>query len=374
MGDGVVTVMLCGDVMTGRGVDQVLPHPLDPVLREPGCTDARAYVALAEAAHGPVPRPVGFSWPWGDVLTAVERFAPDVRLLNLETSVTHGSGFAPEKSVHYRMSPENLPVLTALRPDACALANNHVLDFGREGLQDTLDALTAAGLRGVGAGRDADEAGRPAVISTAGGRVAVFSCGMASSGIPRDWAATADRPGVQVLPDRAGSDGDDLADRVRAEKRAGAIVVVSVHWGSNWGYDVGPDLVRTAHGLVDAGADIVYGHSSHHPRPIEVYRGRPILYGCGDAVNDYEGIPGFARYRGDLRLVYVAAVRAGHGDLVSLRMLPLRARNLRLESAPAADADWLRAVLDRVSRPFGAAVDRAPDGTLSASATGRRPA
>ncbi|MFC3995778.1 CapA family protein [Nocardiopsis sediminis] len=369
-----VSLMLCGDVMTGRGIDQILPHPLDPLLREPGSDDARGYVALAEAAHGPVPRPAGFDWPWGDVLAAAERFAPDVRLINLETSVTRSSGFASGKAVHYRMSPENLPALGALRPDACALANNHVLDFGRQGLLDTLDALAAAGLRGVGAGRDAEEARRPAVITTAGGRVAVFSCGMASSGIPPDWAATADRPGVQVLRDRAGTDADadnddGLADRIREQKRAGAVVVVSVHWGSNWGYDIDPDLVETAHALVDAGADLVHGHSSHHPRPIEVYRDRLILYGCGDTVNDYEGIPGYARFRDDLRLVYLASVDAQRGNLVSLRMIPLRARRLRLESALATDADWLRATLDRVSHPFGVTVDRAPDGMLTVSAT-----
>ena len=65
MGDGVVTLFLCGDVMLGRGVDQILPHPGDPELREAHAKDARAYVDLAERAHGPIPRPVSFCWPWG---------------------------------------------------------------------------------------------------------------------------------------------------------------------------------------------------------------------------------------------------------------------------------------------------------------------
>ena len=65
VGDGVVTVFACGDVMPGRGVDQILPHPGDPELREPYVRDARAYVDLAEEAHGPIPRPVSFGWPWG---------------------------------------------------------------------------------------------------------------------------------------------------------------------------------------------------------------------------------------------------------------------------------------------------------------------
>jgi poly-gamma-glutamate synthesis protein (capsule biosynthesis protein) len=153
----VLTILLCGDVMTGRGIDQILPHPVDPGLREASVDDARTYVALAEKVNGPIPRPVDFSWPWGDALPVVEELAPDVRLINLETSITADGQFAAGKAVHYRMSPDNIGCLTVARPDVCALANNHVLDFGPGGLGDTLDALAAAGLCGVGAGRDGDE-------------------------------------------------------------------------------------------------------------------------------------------------------------------------------------------------------------------------
>src|SRR5690348_3142314 len=146
--------------MTGRGVDQVLSHPGDPELRERYAGDARAYVRLAERAHGRIPRPAGFAWPWGDALRVLEDVAPDVRVINLETSITRSRDFAPGKAVHYRMSPGNLPCLAAARPDACALANNHALDFGPRGLADTLDALSAAGLRAAGAGRDAGQATR----------------------------------------------------------------------------------------------------------------------------------------------------------------------------------------------------------------------
>jgi poly-gamma-glutamate capsule biosynthesis protein CapA/YwtB (metallophosphatase superfamily) len=154
MAEGLVTLFMCGDVMLGRGVDQILPHPGDPELREDHTEDARAYVRLAERAHGPIPRPVSFSWPWGDALAVLEEVAPDARVINLETSVTYSASFAPSKPVHYRMSPENLPAVTVARPDACGLANNHVLDFGRTGLAETLDALADAGPAAAGAGRD----------------------------------------------------------------------------------------------------------------------------------------------------------------------------------------------------------------------------
>ncbi len=148
MAGDAVTVFLCGDVMLGRGVDQILPHPGDPELREGWVKDARDYVELAEAANGPLPPlPVGFDWPWGDALRVLDAAAPDARVVNLETSITRSDDFAPGKAVHYRMTPENIPCLAAARPDVCVLGNNHVLDFGRRGLRETLRTVSYTHLR-----------------------------------------------------------------------------------------------------------------------------------------------------------------------------------------------------------------------------------
>ena len=361
-----VTLALCGDVMLGRGVDQILPCPGDPVLHEGHMHDARDYVMLAEHANGPVPRDAGFAYPWGDALAVLDEAAPDARVVNLETAVTARGRFEPGKAVHYRMHPGNLPCLAAARPDACALANNHVLDFGREGLGDTLDALAAAGLPAAGAGRGLDEAWRPvAVALPRGGRVLVFSCGSASSGIDPAWAAAPDRPGVAFVSEASRSGAEEVLERVRRARRPGDIVVVSVHWGSNWGYEIPGSQVRFAHTLLDGGVDLVHGHSSHHPRPVEVHDGRLVLYGCGDLVNDYEGITGHEGFRDELRLLYLATVRPGSGALERLRMVPLRAERMRLRRASAEEAAWLRASLDRAGRPFGVRTVQAPDGTLA---------
>ncbi|WP_149179994.1 CapA family protein [Streptomyces sp. TRM49041] len=360
-GEATVTLALCGDVMLGRGVDQILPHPGDPTLWEEYVRDARTYVALAEGMNGRVPRPAVPSWPWGVALPLLDEVAPDVRVVNLETSVTRSDDVAVGKAVHYRMAPENLACLAAARPDVCVLANNHVLDFGRRGLLETLDALAGAGLRTVGAGRDLAEARRPAVVPVRDGaadgrRVLVFAFGMPSSGVPEEWAATPGAPGVDVVPRATEAAAESVARRVRETRRPGDVAVVSVHWGSNWGYGVPRDQVRFAHALIDGGVDLVHGHSSHHPRPLESYRGKLILYGCGDFVDDYEGITGYEEYRDDLRLLYFATVRPGTGVLADLRMAPVRARRLRLEHASDEERDWLRATLDRVSRGFGVRV------------------
>lgn len=364
MSGGTVTLFLCGDVMLGRGVDQILARPGDPGLREGYVTDARDYVSMAEAVSGPIPAPVDPSWPWGEALGLLEASAPDVRVVNLETSVTRSNAFEPGKAVHYRMHPANLPALTVARPDVCVLANNHVGDFGRPGLEETLAVLHGAGLRTAGAGRSAEEAYAPVALPLPhGGRVLVFALGAANSGIPPGWAATADQPGVAHVPELSPTPAAAAVRHIRQVKRAGDIVVVSVHWGSNWGYLVPRDQRRFAHALVDGGADIVHGHSSHHPRPVELYRNRLILHGCGDFIDDYEGIPGYEEYRDDLRIAYFVTVAADTGALTDLRMSPLRARRMRLEHAPPEDRAWLRSTLDRIS--YGAHLTLDADGALT---------
>ncbi len=368
-----VRLFLCGDVMLGRGVDQILPHPGDPELRESYVRDARGYVELAEAATGPIPKPVDFDWPWGEALPVLEETAPDVRVVNLETAVTRSADFAPGKAVHYRMSPENVPCLAAAEPDVCVLANNHVLDFGMRGLGETLAELARAGLRTAGAGLDADAAQRPAVVEVAGGvRVVVHGLGMPSSGIPPSWAATPARPGVFLVPDLSDDSADAFTRHAREGRRDGDVVVASLHWGSNWGYDVPGDRVRFAHRLVDGGIDVVHGHSSHHPRPIEVYRGKLVLYGCGDFIDDYEGISGHEEYRPDARLMYLPTVDPATGRVTALRMLSLQSRGMRLGRASDPDVRAVHSILQRISGRFRTGIDLGADGWLALRVPGGR--
>jgi poly-gamma-glutamate capsule biosynthesis protein CapA/YwtB (metallophosphatase superfamily) len=347
--DAFITLFLCGDVMTGRGIDQVLPHPSDPILYEPYVRNAIAYVRLAEQTNGPIPTPLEFSYIWGDALAELERVAADVRIINLETSITERGEYWKGKGIHYRMAPENIPCISAAKIDCCALANNHVLDWGYAGLQDTLAALAKAGVKSAGAGRNRKEAEAPAVIEIVGkGRVLVFALGSATSGIPWAWAASANKPGVNLIDERSEDAIRRLGSHVKAIKRPGDIVVASIHWGGNWGYDI-PRAQRTfAHRLIEhAQVDVVHGHSSHHPKGIEVYRDKPIIYGCGDFLNDYEGIGGHEEYRADLTLMYFVCMDPSNGRLVRFNMTPMQNRRLRANRASEQDARWLRDTLHR---------------------------
>ena len=358
-----VTLMLCGDVMTGRGIDQILPHPSDPVLYEGYLTSAVDYVRIAETANGPIEQPATFDYVWGDALEALR--GPDLLIVNLETSVTQSNLHWP-KGINYRMHPDNLPCLPAAGIDCCVLANNHVLDWGEVGLIETLDVLQAAGIATAGAGRDAEEASAPAVLPVAGGgRALVFAVGRASSGVPPEWAATADRPGVAFLAAARPSEVARLAGRIARDKRPGDIAVCSIHWGGNWGYDIDPADRRLAHQLIEAGADVVYGHSSHHPKAIEVHKGRPILFGCGDFLNDYEGIGNERGIRSDLSLLYSVAIERATGALARLEMTPFRIRNFRLNRASSTEAEELHRIMDRECRRFGGSVTLGDDGRLT---------
>ena len=342
-------LFLAGDVMTGRGIDQILPHPGDPRLFEPYVRSAREYVALAEREHGSLPHPVGFSYIWGDALAELARMNPDARIVNLETAVTTSGDAWPRKGIHYRMNPANLPCLTAAGLDCCVLANNHVMDWGRSGLAETLGALHAAGLRTAGAGGDAAEANAPAAIELPqGGRVLVFGLASATSGVPREWAAGSRRSGVCLLDDLSAHGAEAVARRIAAQRRRGDIVVASIHWGGNWGYDVTSTQRDFARALIDGGVDVVHGHSSHHPKGIEVYRERPILYGCGDLINDYEGIEGYEVFRPELALMYFPALDADSGRLLEFPLAAMRLRRMRLERAAPEDAAWLSVALGKL--------------------------
>lgn len=359
-------LVLGGDVMTGRGIDQVLAHPGAPQLFEGWVRDAREYVRLAEEAHGPIAAPLAPEALWGAALPALARWPGALRIFNLETAITRSGAPWPGKGIHYRMEPANIGVLAAARPDALSLANNHVLDWGGSGLEETLAALAGAGLRCVGAGTALEAATAPLALPvSAGGRLVVSAWATSSSGVPAAWAAGRARSGIALLPDL----GDAALQAVRAAvsrvRAAGDVVLVSLHWGGNWGFEIPSAHRDFAHRLVESGvADVVHGHSSHHPLAIEVYRGRAILYGCGDLVNDYEGIAPAGRLRSDVACLYLLAL-AADGTLQELRIVPLRLRRFCLEEGDADDRAWLRRLCMEQGRAFGTGVHETADGDFA---------
>lgn len=352
-----VTLFVCGDLMTGRGIDQILAHPSPPRLHEPFVESAADYVELAERAHGRIPRAVKPAYVWGDALAELAVRRPHARIVNLETSITTSDDAAP-KGINYRMHPANVAVLTAAAIDCATLANNHVLDWGIAGLGDTLETLAATGIRTAGAGRTRSEAESPAVLlARDAGRILVIAAAGPDCGVPPDWQASVARPGVNRLADYGAASVDRLTRLVSVTKRPGDVAVLSIHWGGNWGFEIAPEHRRFAHAVIEQSAiDLVVGHSSHHVKAVEIHRGRPILYGCGDLLNDYEGIAGpdeLAGMRDDLAVMHFPTIDASTGALMRLELVPLVIRRFRLQRADGADVAWLRETMTRECGRFG---------------------
>lgn len=362
-----ITLFLCGDVMTGRGIDQILSHPSDPVIHERYMKDARGYVEIAEKVNGPFPHSVAPGYIWGDALDELEKVAPDLRIINLETSVTKSDDYWKGKEIHYRMHPENIDCITAAKIDVCSLANNHVLDWDYAGLKETLETLREAKMGSVGAGMNLKEAESPVIMEVKGkGRVIVFAFGSPTSGVPLNWAASGKRPGINLPGDFSDDAIQRIQKRVQEVKQAGNIVVVSIHWGGNRGYQVPHGEIDFAHQLIDkAGVDIIHGHSSHHVKGFEVYQDRLILYGCGDFLNDYEGIGGNEFYREDLGLMYFASMDPSTGKLVELQMTPTQIKYFKVNRASRDDAIWLGNILNREGKKFGTRVKWSKDNLLT---------
>jgi poly-gamma-glutamate capsule biosynthesis protein CapA/YwtB (metallophosphatase superfamily) len=360
-----VTLFLAGDVMTGRGIDQVLPCSGDPQIHEAFAKSANDYVKLAERANGPIQRPVGFDYVWGDALTELERRRPDARIINLETALTRSTRPEP-KGINYKMNPANLEVITAAGIDCCVLANNHVLDWGCPGLLEALCALEQAKLHYAGAGRDSASAAAPAILEVpAKARVLVFAFACPSAGVPHHWAAAPDASGINVVRELSRQGAERITEKIRSVTRPQDVVLASIHWGGNWGYEIPREQSAFSHWLVESSnVDIVHGHSSHHVKGIEVHRGKLILYGCGDFIDDYEGITGYEEFRDDLVLMYFPTIRIVDGMLVSLEMVPFQIRNMRLNRASRVDAEWLANTLNREGKPLGTRVGLGTDDVL----------
>jgi poly-gamma-glutamate synthesis protein (capsule biosynthesis protein) len=157
----------------------------------------------------------------------------------------------------------------------------------------------------------------------------------------------AHHPGVAFLPHLDDGTSLWLAGFVLKQRRPGDRIVLSLHWGANW-VPVIPDRHQWfARQLIDlADIDVVFGHSSHHPLPFEIYRDKLILYGCGDLLNDYEGIETPSPWRSDLGCLYGVKLDGDTGQLLELDILPWLIKRFQLQQAGPTDQDWLKQQLN----------------------------
>ena len=300
-------LLLVGDVMLGRLVNAVLQH-MPP------------------------------SFPWGDTLP---RFlGADWRACNLECVISdRRPAVLPAKAFHFRSNARNVAVLQAAHIDAVSIANNHVLDFGPAAMLDMLDILDQAGIAHAGAGRDLEEARRPAVKTAADGtRIGFVAC---TDNEPA-WEAGENRPGVfHIEADLCDERAIALLGIIRDRRPHVDCFIASLHWGPNWGYEPPSGHRPLARALIDAGADVVLGHSCHVFRGIEIYRERPIIYCAGDFITDYAVDP---IERNDQSFIYTVGLEGGRPRRISLEPTMIEGFRARL-----ARSDEAGGILDKMS-------------------------
>lgn len=254
----------------------------------------------------------GPAYPWGDTLRVLRQ--ADLRIANLECVLADGGVPEPGKVFTFRSDAKNVRSLVAAQIDVVSLANNHVLDYGPDALGEMLPALERHGIFHAGAGPDRDAARRPAVR-----RVGPDAVGfVAFTDNQPDWEAAPGSPGVHYVPaEAAGERVEELLELVRRTAPRVQLLIVSAHWGGNWGSDAPAAHRALARRLVEAGAGVVFGHSPHIVRGVEVYRGRPVIYGAGDFVDDYAVDP---EERNDRSFVFL--LETDGGTPRRLRMVP----------------------------------------------------
>jgi poly-gamma-glutamate synthesis protein (capsule biosynthesis protein) len=311
---GQVTLALAGDVMLGRQVREAIATQ-------------------------------GYTYPWGDILPAI---APaDLFLLNLECALTaettrwYGSEAKP---FHFRADPEMVGVLTAGGVDCVSLANNHIGDFGRTGLLETVRVLDSAGIAHAGAGRDLATARAPARLQVRGRRIAIF----AAADYPAAWIASEGLPGMNFLDILSEEDLAPLLLAIQGERRPAEHVIVSLHWGPNMRQRPPGSFRAFARRLLDAGADLVWGHSAHVVQGVELSAGKPILYDTGDLIDDYAVDPVL---RNDLGGIFL--VTLGPAGLERLEVVPIRIVRCQARLAEAEDAAWTTGRVARLSTELG---------------------
>ncbi|RLN31742.1 hypothetical protein BBJ28_00003033 [Nothophytophthora sp. Chile5] len=383
-----------GDTMLGRAVQLTFlwQAPNEELIRD--STTAGTYLLMALHRPRDDPDAISMqelreireenadgSYLWGDYLTALSIFpAPDLRLLNLETAVTASitNADVPHKGIHYHMHSDNLPLAFARfaaatlsengtstqeekdvesprrpGPYVVSMANNHAMDFGRLAVEnETLPALATlpGGAHVVGLGssiRCAAKAVRVPLLAPKTRHVSCIAVSTVCSGMPPSWRATSTQSGMVVLPALESTTAVQKAVEITAGvlyannlawPDRDDLLVLSIHWGPNWAYRQPGDVQKQnfrrqyAHRVVDdLGVDLIYGHSSHHIRGLEIFHGKLIIYGAGDLVNDYEGFanPGDEAFN-TLGALFLVDLSERDGSLTQLCLVPTFMHQLQL--------------------------------------------
>lgn len=264
---------------------------------------------------------------WGDVLSLLR--VNDLNIINLEAALTKSTKRVP-KVFNFKADPKHVQTLIEGTIGLVNLANNHVLDFSKDGLIETLETLGKSHIPYVGAGKNANEAADPVILTIGGIRIGILGC---TDNEPT-WAATEESCGTRYVEIGNLEDLESLKNDIAKVRKQVKVLILSIHWGPNMKERPSKDFIDFAHQLIDCGVDILHGHSAHIFQGVEVYKGKLILYDTGDFVDDYYVDPQLRNDRSFLFLVDLDQ----NGHLLALRLIPVFISNFQVNLATGKNA------------------------------------
>eukprot|EP01084_Bolivina_argentea_P164199 285495_1 len=374
----IVRILLAGDVMFGYGIDQILEYQVKVGSTKVPKSQFERFYRLDQQQDLQLPPIEITSQPnyiWGDMIQSLEYYHPDIKILNIEGSITTSNEYWPNKPFRFRMMhPKNIYVLNEINHDkrlVCTLANNHVIDWGYKGLNETFQTLTKNNITFCGIGPNIDIAWKPSVIELSedkNSRIFVFGVGSVRSGCPSQWAATTNRSGIAMMnPSDSSNDyikfimktvKIHIENYIKGKKVKKNIIILSIHWGPNWSW-IFPDKYRQfAHALIDyndknndIGIDLIHGHSSHHIMGIEIYKNKAIFYGIGDTLDNY-GVkiihPNNYRYNATLGFLYFVDLNVTTGNVNNIILKGTQIKNKQIIYAQNESLIWLQYTMKRL--------------------------
>ncbi|CAF2630042.1 unnamed protein product [Rotaria sp. Silwood2] len=359
---GKIVINLAGDVMIGRLIDQLLPTS----VYNPEEASIIRQFRLSQSSHCPYLQEGRYNYAtvWGNTIPLWK--TGNLNIINLETSMTTHDKLWPGKVFNYRTHPANIACLTAANIHHVSLANNHTLDFGVKGLEETCESLDRSG-----AGKTREHALGPVFIdvpitfspivekiqpvlikpaapssSSTSLRIGLLS----ASDHPSDWSSI---PSFHLLAcydlPLLYAQLEPLISNARLNSD---FVIFSVHWGPNYQWIPDKKIQELARWMIHQGVDLIHGHSSHHIQGIEIVQRTNgthglILYGCGDFLDDYAIDQ---QYRNDLGALFqlhlsISPLPSQDGKLKSIRLqslsiFPTRCSNFQVNRLSLQDVDW----------------------------------
>jgi poly-gamma-glutamate synthesis protein (capsule biosynthesis protein) len=286
----------------------------------------------------------GYDYPWGNTLPLIKN--PDLRIINLETTLTTHKKAVP-KAFNFRASPDRVRTLQEAHIDIVNLANNHILDFDIKGMRETLKTLDKVNIKHVGAGENSEQAQKAVIIKKNDITIGVIGYTDNEPG----WEAEHGKPGVNYI--KAG-DTAKIAPLIKNLKKQVDIIIVTCHWGPNMRVRPSQEFINFTHDIIDAGADIIHGHSAHVFQGIEIYKNKLIMYDTGDFVDDYAIDPVL---RNDQSFFFEVTVDK-HGPQ-SVQLTPLIIQKMQVNKATGNEAKTIMKKMQMLCQEFGTTVSDA---------------